>query len=81
MLTTGNPRGVKRDFRALEQRRFAALKLLQQGYNQSEVARRLPVCSQTVSRWPRAVSADGEQALEAAGRAVRKPLRDGKRSG
>ena len=70
----GNPRGVKRDFRALEQRRFAALKLLRQGYNQSEVARRVKVCSQTVSRWARTVSQQGEKALDATGRAGRKPL-------
>jgi transposase len=74
----GNPRGVKRDFRALEQRRFAALKLLRQGYNQSEVARRVKVCSQTVSRWARTVSHQGEKALDAAGRAGRKPLLDEK---
>ena len=74
----GNPRGVKRDFKALEQRRFAALKLLRQGYNQSEVARRVKVCSQTVSRWSRAVSDRGKKALQAAGRAGRKPLLDGK---
>ena len=61
----GNPRGVKRDFEALEKRRFQALKLLQQGYNQSEVARRVKVCSQTVSRWSRAVSKRGERALSA----------------
>jgi len=73
----GNPRGVKRDFKALEQRRFAALKLLRQGYNQSEVARRLKICSQTVSRWSRVVSEQGEKALQAAGRAGRKPLLDG----
>src|ERR1039458_5832298 len=35
----GNPKGVRRDFDALEQRRFAALRLLRQGLNQSEVAR------------------------------------------
>ena len=74
----GNLRGVKRDFRALEQRRFRALKLLRQGYNQSEVARRVKVCSQTVSRWARTVSEQGEEALQAAGRAGRKPLLDGK---
>ena len=74
----GNPRGVKRDFRVLEQRRFAALKLLRQGYNQSEVARRVKVCSQTVSRWARTVSRHGEKALDAAGRAGRKPLLDEK---
>jgi transposase len=72
----GNPRGVKRDFAALEPRRLLALKLLQEGYNQSEVARRIKVCSQTVSRWARAVSAGGETALNAAGRAGRKPLLD-----
>jgi transposase len=73
----GNPRGVKRDFEALEKRRFQALKLLNQGYNQSEVARRVKVCSQTVSRWSRAVSKRGEKALRAAGRAGRKPQLDG----
>ena len=52
----GNARGVKRDFGALERRRFDALKLLKQGYNQSEVARRVMVCSQTVSRWVSGVS-------------------------
>ena len=72
----GNARGVKRDFQALERRRFTALKLLQQGYTQSEVGRRVKVCSQTVSRWARAVSEQGERALEAVGRAGRKPLLD-----
>jgi len=74
----GNPRGMRRDFEALEQRRFLALKLLKRGYNQSEVARRVKVCSQTVSRWVRAVSEGGERALHAAGRAGRRPLLDGK---
>jgi transposase len=74
----GNARGVKRDFRALERRRFEALKLLKQGYNQNEVGRRVKVCSQTVSRWARAVSEEGERALEAVGRAGRKPLLDEK---
>ena len=74
----GNPRGMKRDFEALEQRRFSALKLLKRGYNQSETARRVKVCSQTVSRWVRAVSEGGERSLHAAGRAGRRPLLDGK---
>lgn len=48
----GNPAGVKRDFVALERRRFQAVHLLEKGdLNQSEVARRLHVCRQTVSRW------------------------------
>jgi len=72
----GNARGVKRDFRALERRRFEALKLLKQGYNQSEVSRRVKACSQTVSRWARTVAEEGETALKAAGRAGRKPLLD-----
>src|SRR5437868_11075085 len=74
----GNARGVKRDFRALGRRRFEAFKLLKQGYNQSEVARRVKVCSQTVSRWASAVSEEGERALEATSRAGRKPLLDQK---
>jgi transposase len=74
----GNARSVRRDFGALERRRFEALKLLKQGYNQSEVARRVKVCSQTVSRWARAVSEQGEKVLGAAGRAGRKPLLDDK---
>jgi transposase len=72
----GNARGVKRDFKVLERRRREALKLLQRGYNQSEVSRRVKVCSQTVSRWARAVAEEGERALDAAGRAGRKPLLD-----
>jgi len=69
----GNPRGVKRDFDALEGRRFRAIGLLKKGFNQSEVARRVKVCSQTVSRWARQVAAAGEAALRQAGRAGRKP--------
>ena len=37
----GNPKGVKRDFKALEKRRFEAMRLLDHGHNQSETARRL----------------------------------------
>jgi transposase len=74
----GNARGVRRDFAALEQRRFAGLQLLRQGLNQSEVARRVKVCSQTVSRWANVVSQEGEKALRAAGRAGRKRLLDEK---
>jgi transposase len=70
----GNARGVKRDFEALERRRFAALGLLKQGLNQSEVARRVKVCSQTVSRWAKASAMGGRQSLRAAGRAGRRPL-------
>ena len=51
---------------------------MRQGFNQSEVARRVKVCPQTVSRWAKAVSEDGAKALRAAGRAGRKPLLDEK---
>jgi len=70
----GNPAGVKRDFVALEKRRFQAVRLLQKGdLNQSEVARRVRVCRQTVSRWAEEFQAGGLEALQKAGRAGRKP--------
>ena len=48
----GNPAGVKRDVKALEKRRLEAGRLLEKSdLKQSEVARRLRVCRQTVSRW------------------------------
>jgi len=72
----GNPRGVRRDFAALEQRRLEGLRLLKQGLNQSEVARRLHVCSQSVSRWAQTLEQSGEKGLRAAGRAGRLPLLD-----
>jgi transposase len=69
----GNARGVKRDFDALEKRRFAAQKLLAAGIHQSEVARRLGVHRQSVSRWAAALNKDGKDALRKAGRAGRLP--------
>jgi len=70
----GNARGVRRDFARLEERRFEGLRLLREGFNQSEVARRVKVCSQTVSRWAKMVAEGGDRALQGAGRAGRKPL-------
>jgi transposase len=69
----GNPAGVRRDFAALERRRFAALRLLRQGLKQSEVARRLRVGRQSVARWAALDRQGGERALRQAGRAGRKP--------
>jgi len=69
----GNPAGVKRDFNALEKRRFAAVKLLEAGVHQSEVARRLEVHRQSVSRWAIALRKHGRQSLRQAGRAGRLP--------
>jgi transposase len=47
----GNPAGVRRDFEALDKRRFQAIRLLDKGLNQSEIARRVKVVRQTVARW------------------------------
>ena len=69
----GNLKGVKRDFQALEKRRFEAMRLLDQGLNQSETARRLKVARQTVSVWRRQYLQQGPAALRRAGRAGRKP--------
>ncbi|MGC2832203.1 MAG: winged helix-turn-helix domain-containing protein [Candidatus Acidiferrum sp.] len=64
---------MRRDFDALERRRFQALRLLRQGLNQSEVARRLRVGRQSVARWASLERQGGERALRQAGRAGRKP--------
>ncbi len=69
----GNPRGVRRDFQALEKRRLSAVKLFAEGLNNSEIGRRLKVCNQTVSRWRKQLTAGGVAVLQAAGRAGRKP--------
>ena len=41
----GTPKGKRRDFEALEKRRFEAMLLLDEGLNQSETARRLTVAA------------------------------------
>jgi transposase len=64
---------MRRDFDALERRRFRALRLLRQGLNQSEVARRVRVVRQSVARWAALDRKSGERALRQAGRAGRKP--------
>lgn len=70
----GNPKGIPRDFAALESRRMEAARLFQQGLNNSEIGRRLKVTNQTVSRWRKAFRNSGIQALEKAGRAGRRPM-------
>ena len=47
----GNAAGVRRDFEALEKRRFQAIQMLQRGLSQAEIARQLRVVRQTVARW------------------------------
>ena len=69
----GNPAGVRRDFDALEKRRFTAMRLVDHGLNQSETARRVKVARQTVARWVRERRERGSAGLHKAGRAGRKP--------
>ena len=73
----GNPAGVRRDFEALEKRRFQAMRLLDKGLNQSEVARRVKVVRQTVARWVLQYRQQGAESLKRAGRAGRKPRLSG----
>src|ERR1700680_673384 len=69
----GNPKGVQRDFQKLEQRRFLAARLLQQGVLQAEVARQVGVHRQSVGRWAQQLAGGGRRWLKKAGRAGRKP--------
>ena len=69
----GNPAGVRRDFEALEQRRRKAAAMLRQGVPQADVARRVAVCRQSVSRWARQLELGGLRALNKTGSAGRKP--------
>ena len=70
----GNPAGVRRDFAALEKRRFEAIGLLEKGLSQAETARWVKVVRQTVGRWARQYRQEGRASLKRAGRAGRKPL-------
>ena len=69
----GNPAGVRRDFQALEQRRLLGARLLRQGVPQADVARRVGVHRQSVSRWVQQLERGGQRALKKAGRAGRRP--------
>ena len=69
----GNPKGVRRDFEKLEERRLLAAGLLRQGVPQAEVARQVGVHRQSVSRWAQQIADGGRKALKKAGRAGRKP--------
>ena len=51
-----------------------AARLLRQGLSQSEVARRVKVHRQSVSRWATELEESGRAGLKKAGRAGRKPL-------
>jgi transposase len=69
----GFPAGVRRDFEALERRRMLAVRLLEKGLSQSEVARQVGAHRQSVSQWVAALSENGRAGLKRAGRVGRKP--------
>lgn len=66
-----------RDFDALEQRRREAATLLRQGVRPAEVARRLGVSRQSVSRWQAILRESGRAGLRRAKRAGRPPTLTG----
>ena len=69
------PKGVKRDFAALEKRRIEAVRLvIEEGLSQGEAARRVKAAQQSVSGWVRRYREQGQGGLAKAGRAGRKPL-------
>ncbi len=71
----GFPKGVKRDFAALERRRIKAVRLvIEEGLSQAEAARRVKAAQQSVSGWLRQFREHGAAGLAQAGRAGRKPL-------
>jgi transposase len=76
----GNPAGVRRDFDALEKRRFQAIRLLDDGLNQTDIAHRLNVSRSTVVRWVGQYRHQGREALRKAGRVGRKPRLDAAQS-
>ena len=66
-------RGSRRDFAALEARRFQAAELFGRGESQAAVARVLGVTTAAANHWYQAWRAKGRRGLQAAGRAGRKP--------
>ena len=77
----GNPRGVRRDFEALEKRRWATVRLVvEEGWCQSAAARQVQAAQQSVSRWVGEYRRRGAAGLRLAGRAGRKPLLGAARS-
>ncbi len=74
----GNLAGVRRDFDALEKRRFEAIRLFERGETQSAIARQVKVVRQSVARWVKQYRAQGKAGLRKAGRAGRKPRLSGR---
>src|SRR3989442_5275379 len=65
-------RGSRRDFAALEARRFRAAEMFARGESQAAVARVLGVTTAAANHWYQAWQAKGRRGLKAAGRAGRK---------
>src|SRR3989441_10114783 len=65
-------RGSRRDFAALEARRYEAARLFARGESQASVARTLGATRAAAHRWYHAWRDEGRTALKAAGRAGRK---------
>ena len=59
-------RGPRKDFAALEARRFEAARLFARGASQAEVARVLGVTSAAANHWHQAWVAQGQAGLKAA---------------
>lgn len=71
----GFPKGVRRDFEALEKRRIEAVRLvLEEGLSQAAAARRVKASQQSVSGWVKRCREQGQGGPAKAGRAGRKPL-------
>src|SRR3989475_6036108 len=66
-------RGSRRDFAALEARRFRAAEMFARGESQAAVARVLGVTTAAANHWYQAWQAKGRRGVKAAGRAGRKP--------
>lgn len=73
MATRRNPAAQRRDPQALEERRLRAAELFAHDVHQGEVARRLGVSRQTVSRWHARFKADGIGGLTSRGAPGRAP--------
>lgn len=66
----------KERLKDLERRRIRAARLLQRGVAQAEVARRVEVSRQSVSRWAETLATEGVDALRGPGRTGRRPSLD-----
>lgn len=66
----------KRDFDALQKRRMRAANLLRHGWRQAQVADKLGVSRQSVSRWAATIEDGGAAGLRKSGRVGRRPAID-----